>query len=85
VPAGRTPPRLLAAWESLPGPAQILVAYPVLTLVFFLFHFGLLGLSPTRSLFYGVFWAVPGTAAVVIATKTEAAKRQNAGGPDGGE
>ena len=85
MPAGRTPPRLLAAWESLPGPAQILVAYPVLTLLFFLFHFGLLGLSPTRSLFYGVFWAVPGTAAVVIATKTEAAKRQNAGGPDGGE
>ena len=83
--AGSTPPRLLAAWESLPGPAQILIAYPILTAVFFLFHFGLLGLSPTRSLFYGVFWAVPGTAAVVIATKTEAAKRQNAGGPDGGE
>lgn len=85
MPAGSTPPRLLAAWESLPGPAQILIAYPVLTVVFFLFHFGPLGLSPTRSAFYGVFWAVPGTAAVVIATKTEAAKRRNAGGPDGRE
>jgi hypothetical protein len=85
VPSGSRPPRLLAAWESLPGPAQILIAYPVLSVVFFLFHFGLLGLSPTRSLFYGVFWAVPGTAAVVIATKTEAAKRQDAGGHHGGE
>lgn len=85
MPAGSTPPRLLAAWESLPGPAQILVAYPVLTLVFFLFHFGLLGLSPTRSLFYGVFWAFPATAAVVVATKTEAAKRRHGGGADRGE
>ena len=85
VPAGSTPPRLLAAWESLPGPAQILVAYPLLTVVFFLLHVGPFGLSPTRSLFYGVFWAVPGTAAVVIATKTEAAKRRHGGGPDGGE
>jgi hypothetical protein len=85
VPAGSQPPRPLLAWESLPGPAQILAAFPVLAVVFFLFHFGLLGLSATRSLFYGVFWAVPGTAAVVIATKTEAAKRRNAGGRDGGE
>jgi hypothetical protein len=85
VPAGKAAPRALAAWESLPGPAQILIAYPVLAVVFFLFHFGPLGLSPTRSAFYGVFWAVPGTAAVVIATKTEVAKRQHGGGPDGGE
>lgn len=85
MPGGSTQPRLLLAWESLAGPAQILLAFPVLTVLFFLFHFGLLGLSATRSLFYGVFWAVPGTAAVVIATKTEAAKRRNAGGRDGGQ
>jgi hypothetical protein len=38
----------------------------------------------TRSFFYGVFWAIPATAAVVIATKTEAAKRRH-GGSHGGD
>jgi Kef-type K+ transport system membrane component KefB len=83
VPAGNDPPRLILAWESLAGPAQILIAFPVLVVVFFLIHLGPFGLSATRSLFYGVFWAIPATAAVVIATKTEAAKRRHGGGRDG--
>ena len=55
-----------------------------MTAAVFLMHLAFLNLSVTRSFFYGVFWAIPGTAAVVIATKTEAAKRRH-GGSDGGE
>jgi len=84
VPTGSSPPRLILAWESLSGPVQILVSFPLLVVVFFLIHFGPFGLSATRSFFYGVFWAIPATAAVVIATKTEAAKRRH-GGSHGGD
>jgi hypothetical protein len=84
VRTGSNPPRVILAWESLAGPVQILVAFPLLVIVFFLIHLGPFGLSASRSFFYGVFWAIPATAAVVIATKTEAAKRRH-GGPDGGD
>jgi Kef-type K+ transport system membrane component KefB len=84
VRTGRTPPRLILAWEALSGPVQMLVSFPLLVVVFFLIHFGPFGLSATRSFFYGVFWAIPATAAVVIATKTEAAKRRH-GGSHGGD
>ena len=69
----------LIRWEGLPGPVQLVVAFPVTTLAVFLLHLAFLNLSVTRSFFYGVFWAIPATAAVVIATKTEAAKRRHGG------
>ena len=74
----------LIRWEGLSGPVQLAVVFPVVTAAVFLLHVAFLNLSLTRSFFYGVFWAIPGTAAVVIATKTEAAKRRH-GGPDGGD
>jgi Kef-type K+ transport system membrane component KefB len=82
VGGGSAPPRLVLAWEGLSGPVQVVLSFPVLVVAFFLLHKGLFGLSTTRSLFYGVFWAIPGTAAVVVATKTEAAKRRH-GARDG--
>ena len=75
----------LIRWEGLPGPMQLVVTFPVVTAAVFLLHLVFFNLSLTRSAFYGVFWAIPATAAVVIATKTEAAKRRHGGGPDGGE
>ena len=74
----------LIRWEGLSGPVQLVIAFPITTLAVFLLHLAFLNLSVTRSFFYGVFWAIPATAAVVIATKTEAAKRRQ-GGPDGGD
>jgi hypothetical protein len=74
----------LIRWESLSGPVQLVVAFPTLTVAVFLLHLAFLNLSVTRSFFYGVFWAIPATAAVVVATKTEAAKRRH-GGSDGGQ
>ena len=75
----------LIRWEALPGPLQLGVTFPVITGAVFLLHWVFFNLSMTRSFFYGVFWAIPATAAVVVATKTEAAKRRHGGGPHGGE
>jgi hypothetical protein len=75
----------LIRWEALPGPMQLVLTFPVVTAAVFLLHLVFFNLSLTRSAFYGVFWAIPATAAVVIATKTEAAKRRHGGGPDGRE
>jgi hypothetical protein len=33
-------------------------------------------LAATRSLFYALFWAIPATAIIFVATRAEAAKRQ---------
>jgi hypothetical protein len=75
----------LIRWEGLSGPMQLVVTFPVVTAAVFLLHLVFFNLSLTRSAFYGVFWAIPATAAVMIATKTEAAKRRHGGGRDGGE
>ena len=74
----------LIRWEGLSGPVQLVIAFPITTVAVFLLHLAFLNLSVTRSFFYGVFWAIPATAAVVIATKTEAAKRRH-GGSHGGD
>ena len=74
----------LIRWEGLSGPVQLIIAFPITTIAVFLLHLAFLNLSVTRSFFYGVFWAIPATAAVVIATKTEAAKRRH-GGSHGGD
>ena len=74
----------LVRWEGLAAPVQLVVSFPLLVAAFFLLHMGLFSLSATRSLFYAIFWAIPATAAVLVATKTEAAKRRH-GGPDGGQ
>jgi len=81
---GRRLQPTLIRWEGLSGPAQLVIAFPVITVAVFLLHLAFLNLSVTRSFFYGVFWAIPATAAVVIATKTEAAKRRH-GGSHGGD
>jgi hypothetical protein len=75
----------LIRWEGLPGPVQLVVTFPVVTAAVFLLHLVFFNISVTRSFFYGVFWAIPATAAVLVATKTEAAKRRHGGGRDGGE
>ena len=54
--------KLVLAWEALPGQVQIAIAYPVLTVLLFLLHLGPLSQPVGRAIFYGMFWAVPGTA-----------------------
>lgn len=75
------PPRWLRAWENLPAQAQVLIAFPTLVVALFVVHITLLRQPVGRGLLYGVFWGVLATFAVVIATRTEAAKRRGTGGP----
>jgi hypothetical protein len=78
----KQPPRWLLKWESLDGQVQILIAFPVLVVLLFILHITLFRQPVARGALYGVFWAVPGTYLVVIATRTEAAKRRGELGDD---
>ena len=64
------------AWEGLAGQVQVAIAYPVLTVLLFLLHLGPLNQPTGRAIFYGLFWAIPATALVVMGTRNEAAKRR---------
>jgi hypothetical protein len=67
--------RLIRRWEALEGGQQSAIAFPVLTVLLFLLHLGPLNQPLGRSIVYALFWAVPATAAVVIATAHERRKR----------
>jgi hypothetical protein len=77
--------KLVLAWEALPGQAQIGIAYPVLTALLFLLHLGPLDQPVGRAIFYGLFWAVPATALLVIGTRNEASKRRGERPQDPGD
>jgi NADH:ubiquinone oxidoreductase subunit 3 (subunit A) len=70
----RTRPALLR-WEALPGQVQVFVTYPVMVALLFPFHVIVFDLAWVRSLFYALFWGIPATAIVYVATRAEAAKR----------
>jgi hypothetical protein len=76
----KPPPRWLLAWEALPGQTQAAIAFPVLFLLLFLLHITLFNQPFLRSVLYGIFWSVLGTYAVVMASRTEAAKRGHRNG-----
>jgi len=79
--------RLMRPWERLPVPAQVAIAFPTLSVVLFLFHLGPLGQPLIRAIFYGVFWSILATPAIVVATQNELRKRdrrEGAGTPDQG-
>jgi hypothetical protein len=67
--------RLVRPWERLAVPAQIAIAFPTLSVVLFLFHLGPLNQPLIRAIFYGLFWSVLATPAVVLATRNELRKR----------
>jgi hypothetical protein len=69
-------------WEALPGQVQVFITYPVTAVLLFGFHIFVFNLSAVRSGFYALFWAIPATAIVYIATKAEAAKRVRERPPD---
>lgn len=72
----KPPPRLLLRWEALSAQTQIVITFPVLVVVLFFVHIGPLNQPLGRGAFYAVFWAILGTFAVVVATRTEASKRK---------
>jgi hypothetical protein len=66
---------LLLRWEKLPAHTQVVIAFPTLVVLLFIIHITLFLQPFGRSVLYGVFWAILGTYLVVIASRTEAAKR----------
>ena len=72
--------RIVAPWERLPVPAQVAIAFPTLSLLLFLFHLGPLGQPLVRAIFYGVFWSILATPAIVVATQNELRKRRRRDG-----
>jgi len=75
-PIAATLLRLAAPWERLPVPAQVAIAFPSLSVILFLFHLGPLGQPLVRAIFYGVFWSILATPAIVVATQNELRKRE---------
>ena len=59
------------------------MAFVVSTLVLWAVHILLLNQPVGRGFVYGLFWAVPVTAIVVLATRTERARRMGTDGQRG--
>ncbi len=79
---------LLARWERLPGMVQFALSFPVTAVLLFLLHLGPLNQPLIRAVFYGLFWAIPASAAIAIASQNEARKRRGEvpeQGPPNGE
>ena len=66
---------MLERWEALEGGKQAMLAFPVLAVVLTLLHLGPLHQPLGRGIGYGLFWALPATAAIVSATAHERRKR----------
>jgi hypothetical protein len=76
--------RLIAPWERLSIPVQIVIAFPTLTVLLFLLHLGPLNQPLLRAAFYGVFWSILATPAVILATRNELQKRREAKSQESG-
>lgn len=68
-------PALLIRWEELSIGVQVVSVFLVTFTILVIIHLGLLNQPFGRSLTYGVFWAVPATAALVGGTRSERARR----------
>ena len=62
-------------WEKLPAHTQIVAAFPTLVVLLFIVHITLFRQPLGRSVLYGFFWGILFTYLIVIASRTEAAKR----------
>ena len=73
--AGREPPALLRRWEALHVAAQVGIVAPLSVLLLWAAHVVLMNQPVGRGLAYGIFWGALLTAAVVGASRAEAARR----------
>ena len=69
-----TPP-LVRRWEGLSAWTQALVAFPVAFVAMLLLHLGPFNQPALRAVGYAVFWGAIATAAIVVASRAERAKR----------
>ena len=69
---------LVQRWEALEGGQQAAIAFPSLAVVLAVIHLTLLGQPLWRGIAYGIFWSVPATVLLVVATAGEKRKRERA-------
>ena len=67
---------LLRRWENLEFGVQLVIAYPVMVVVVSLLHLTALAQPLWRSIVYGLFWALPATFLVAVASQNERRKRR---------
>ena len=76
--AGREPPALLRRWEAFHVGVQVAIVAPLSVLLLWAAHVWLMNQPVGRGLAYGIFWGALLTAAVVGASRAEAARRRAA-------
>ena len=67
--------RLVRRWEALSARLQALVAFPAAFVVMLLLHLGPFNQPLWRAIGYAVFWGGLLTAALVVASRAERARR----------
>ena len=72
----------MLTWEGLRWQVQFGVAYPILVALLFVIHVTVLNQPLLRGFGYALFWAVLATAAIVAASRNEAARRRGELPPD---
>jgi hypothetical protein len=77
---------LVRRWEALSARTQAAIAFPVAFVVMLLLHLGPFNQPTARALGYAVFWGAILTAAIVVASRAERARRldRERGRPDRG-
>lgn len=75
----RSRPAWLRRWEDLHILVQVALVTPFSVALLFAVHIGLLNQPLWRGLSYGVFWGALVTAAVVGASRSERARRDQGG------
>lgn len=73
--APRPVPPWLRRWEALPILVQAAIVAPVAIVLLWAVHVEFMNQPVGRGLAYGVFWGVLATAAIVGASRSEAARR----------
>jgi hypothetical protein len=76
VPPTRRAPPLVLRWEALSVGAQVAIVLPIAIGLLWLVHVALLDQPLLRGFGYGVFWGVLATAAIVVASRSERARRE---------
>ena len=74
--ADEQPHQLIRRWEALEGGVQAAIALPVLAVLLAVGHWTVLHQPLLRGALYGVFWAIPLTFVVVMASQNERRKRR---------
>ncbi len=62
-------------WEGLSSGVQAAVAMPIAAVLMFLLHIGPLNQPTARAIGYSLFWGAIATVAVVVASRSERARR----------